>query len=201
MAESIYAYARGILFFLLFMHLCMQLVGTSEYRQYIRFIFGLVLIVLCLKPIFDIAGKTDTLSYQLQKYLFWEEVNNPNAELFLAEESRTDAIFAAYEEELKKQAEKLLEEEGLQFLQADFVFSRDEENYAKIMEITVLAAYDTGRQYIQIEPIQIGKEKGREENDFLSPLEIHIKNKLAGFYNVKEDNINVIVQENSGKRE
>lgn len=194
MAEIMYTYAKGILFFMLFMNICMQLVGGAEYRQYIRFVFGLVLIVLCLTPVFELLGETDALSYHLRKYLFWEEVNNPNAELFLAEETRTEAIFAAYEEELKKQTEKLLEEEQIRVLQMDFIFSREEETYGQLKEIKLLAAYDTGGQRIEIEPVQIGGELQKEEN-FLSPMEIHIKNKLATFYNVEEANINVIVRE------
>ena len=137
----------------------------------------------------------------MRKHAFQSEITNANAELFLAEESRKDAILTAYKEELAGQLEELLLEEKLYLLQAEFVLCEEEEQYGKIEKINVVATYRNSENRIQIEPVQIGGELQRDaETDFLSPMEIHIKNKLAGFYNVEESNINVIVRETSTDR-
>ena len=191
--ESIYNYAKEILFFLLFMNLCMQLPGATEYKRYVRFVFGIVLILLCLTPIVRMFGDEERISYYLRKNLLQSELANSDAELFLAEGNRKNAIVEAYKEELCEQLVSLLQEEMLHLLQADFVLSEDETEYGKIEEIFVVAQYSSGGSSITIEPVQIGKS--RQEAEFLSPMEIHIKNKLAVFYNVEESNINVIVRE------
>lgn len=194
--ESIYNYAKEILFFLLFMNLCMQLPGATEYKRYVRFVFGIVLILLCLTPIVRMFGKEERISYYLRKNLLQSELAHSDADLFLAEGNRKNAIVEAYKEELCGQLVSLLQEETLHLLQADFVLSEDEMEYGKIEEIFVVAQYSNGSSRITIEPVQIGKSsQNKEEAEFLSPMEIHIKNKLAVFYNVEESNINVIVRE------
>lgn len=193
MLEEIYNYAKQILFFLLFMNLCMQLPGAAEYKRYVRFVFGMVLILLCLTPVVRIFGEEDRISYYLRKNLLQSEMARSDADLFLTEGDRKNAIVEAYKEELCRQLVTLLQEETLHLLQADFVLSEDEAEYGKIEAIFVVAQYSSGGNQITIEPVQIGESK--QEVEFLSPMEIHIKNKLAVFYNVEESNINVIVRE------
>lgn len=196
MLESIYNYAKEILFFLLFMNLCMQLPGAAEYKRYVRFVFGMVLILLCLTPVVRIFGEEDRISYYLRKNLLQSELSYSDGDLFLEEGDRKNAIVEAYKEELCEQLEILLQEETLHLLQADFTLSEDEMEYGKIKAIFVVAQYSNGDDRITIEPIQIGENgRNRQETEFLSPMEIHIKNKLAVFYNVEESNINVIVRE------
>ena len=178
------------------MNLCMQLPGATEYKRYVRFVFGIVLILLCLTPIVRMFGKEERISYYLRKNLLQSELAHSDADLFLAEGNRKNAIVEAYKEELCGQLVSLLQEETLHLLQADFVLSEDEMEYGKIEEIFVVAQYSNGSSRITIEPVQIGKSsQNKEEAEFLSPMEIHIKNKLAVFYNVEESNINVIVRE------
>ena len=175
------------------MNLCMQLPGAAEYKRYVRFVFGMVLILLCLTPVVRIFGEEDRISYYLRKNLLQSEMARSDADLFLTEGDRKNAIVEAYKEELCRQLVTLLQEETLHLLQADFVLSEDEAEYGKIEAIFVVAQYSSGGNQITIEPVQIGESK--QEVEFLSPMEIHIKNKLAVFYNVEESNINVIVRE------
>ena len=193
MLEGIYNYAKEILFFLLFMNLCMQLPGAAEYKRYVRFVFGMVLIILCLTPIVRVFGEEDRIAYYLRKNLLQSELSYSDGDLFLAEGDRKNAIMEAYKEELCRQLVNLLQEETLHLLQADFVLSEDETEYGKIEAIFVVAQYNSGGNRIAIEPVQIGESS--QKADFLSPMEIYIKNKLAVFYNVEESNINVIVRE------
>ena len=196
MLESIYNYAKEILFFLLFMNLCIQLPGATEYKRYVRFVFGIVLILLCLTPVVRMFGEEEQLSYYLRKNLLQSELVHSDTDLFLTEGDRKDVIVEAYKEELCEQLVRLLQEETLHLLQAEFVLSENEQEYGKIEEIFVVAQYSNGGDKITIEPVQIGENsKSREKAEFLSPMEIHIKNKLAVFYNVEESNINVIVRE------
>ena len=174
----------------------MQLPGAAEYKRYVRFVFGMMFILLCMTPVVQFFGKEEQLSYYLRKNLLQSELVYAGADLFLEEGDRKNTIIAAYKEELCGQLVQLLQEETLYLLEADFVLSEKETEYGKIENIFVVAQYSTGEEKIIIERVQIGASKqSREETQFLSPMEIYIKNKLAVFYNVEESNINVIIQE------
>lgn len=186
-------YTKTILIFLLFTNFCMQLLGSSEYKQYVRFIFGMVLLLLVISPLWKWFGNAEEWLYHLEKQMVQNELMDKNAVLFLAEEGRKEKILSSYKEQLAVQLAELLEQEKLQLLQVDIRLCEEEQQYGKVESISMVAQYRTTEQKVVIQPVQILMKEA--EQDVLSPMEIYIKNKLADFYNLEEANINVTIQE------
>lgn len=192
--EAVVSYAKTVLFFLLFANLVMQLLKGSDYERFVHPVCGMILVILIVRPILALFGGEEKVLYAAeQKISFLLAQETPR--LVVPEDAGYEfAVLEAYEEELIAQLSGILSEEGLSVLSADFSLSAEEKDFGTIRALTVSAEYgrkETGTK-IEIEPIVFEQKR---PDTTVSAEEIRIKDKLADFYRIEKENINVSIKE------
>lgn len=207
--ESIYSWLKTVVIFMIFLTILTNLLGKSDFKKYINVATGLLLVLVTVSPILQFLTQDKGFDYYFSSSSFQLQTTEVANEMRQAEENQQVVILTKYKDEIRAQIKDLLEERELYLIDADIVIDEDveSEGYAKIKELTVIATYsakaaddDTGIEIpsIEISEIVIGnKEENKNEKkteDFLTPMEIQVKNMLSDFYNIKADNINISIQ-------
>lgn len=179
---------------MLFVNLVMQLLKGSCYERFVRPVCGMILVILIVSPVLRLFGADEKLLLSMEQKISFLLAQKDREITFAEEAGYEFAVLEAYEEELVMQLAKLLEQEGISIVSADFSISAEKEDFGTIRGITLYAGKEKGteEEKIRIAPILLGKEK-REAT--VSAEEIRIKDKLADFYNVDADNIYVSIKE------
>lgn len=207
--ESIYSWLKTVVIFMIFLTILTNLLGKSDFKKYINVATGLLLVLVTVSPLLQFLTQEKGFDYYFTSSSFQLQTTEIANEMKQAEENQQAAILMKYKEEIRTQIKDLLEERELYFIDADIVIDEDveSEGYAKIKELTVIGTYsskvtdtETGIEIpsIEIPEIVIGnkeeKKQEKQTEDFLTPMEIQVKNMLSDFYNIKADNINISIQ-------
>lgn len=192
--EKLISYAKSILFFLLFVNFVMQLLKGSSYEKFVRPVCGMILVILILQPMLKLFGVEEKLLFAAEQKMSLLFAGNEMEFAVPKEAGYEFSVLEAYEAELTVQLEGLIKEEELILISADFSLSAEETTFGEIRGITLSAGTmeteEEGR--IRIAPIVFKKET---EEDAMTAKEIHIKDKLADFYNLERENIYVYIKE------
>ncbi len=203
---SIYDWVKSIVFFLVLISVINNLLGSSSYKKYINLISGMILIILVVSPLLRVFDIDEKIDYYFKKNTFMADSQDINNDLIKIEQSQMSSIMEEYKKEIKSNAARLLEKEGLYISSFNVKINEDENSrsFGTIEKIDIVAAYTYKEESnllesidkVEIDRIEIGQKNQEENNDNikLSETEIYIKNLLSDFYNVDFDNINISIQ-------
>ncbi|MCH5273393.1 MAG: stage III sporulation protein AF [Lachnospiraceae bacterium] len=192
--EAVISYAKTVLFFLLFVNLVMQLLKGSAYERFVRPVCGMILVILILHPVLKMFGTDEKLLVQAEQKISLFLAQN-NTDFTVPKESGYEfTVLEAYKKELTVQLEDILKKEGITLISADFSVSAEEKDFGTVRRISVKAVTGTDGYGGEIKIAPIVFERGGT-NETASAKEIHIKDKLADFYNLEQDNIYVSIKE------
>lgn len=116
MRMEIGQWMKNLAFFHVLTTAVLHILPDKRYEQYIRLFMGLLLVLLICTPVFAIAGKSEVLLEEFRKNYGKEEQERMETE---AEGIREVFLKNVYEEELKKQVQKILRQEGVDFSEID----------------------------------------------------------------------------------
>ena len=205
MAE-IYEWVRNIVIYLILNTIIMNLLGNSNYKKYISIVSGMILLLIVISPFIKLLKLGDILDYYLNANIYRTDVSDYKNKLILMEGKQKEAVFNELKNRIKDHVSELLADEGLYLYDFDIAINRDENssNYGEIESMYITAGYteneDIPVQKINIEKIVISdikkssKSAKEDRQKIPSPEEIHLKNRLSDFYNLKQDNINISIQ-------
>lgn len=179
---------------MLFVNLVMQLLRGSSYERFVRPVCGMILVILIVSPALRLFGVDETLLLSMEQKISFLLAQGETGITFAEETGYEFAVLEAYEEELVAQLAKILEEEGMCIVSADFSISAEEKDFGTIRGIMLYAEKGGKAEKGEIKIAPIRFEKGKWE-ETASIEEIRIKDKLADFYNVDADNIYVSIKE------
>ncbi len=203
--DTIYNWIRNVVIYMILNAIVMNLLGNKSYKKYVSIVSGMILVLIIISPLMNYLDLEDTLDYYLQANDFAVETSEFKNDLNRMEEAQSDAIFAGYEEKIKLQVEKLLQEEKLKLISFDLTIDRNGKNptFGEILHMNIRAELEQSEEdkeesrltvdEIEIESIRINKREEGEPSAPPSPMEINIKNKLADFYNMEQVNINISI--------
>ena len=102
-------------------------------------------------------------------------------------------MLTEYKAQIGVQIDRILQKNGLELVQTELSVAND----GTVEKMQVWAAYLDGKEaeavlVPTVVPVRIGEE--RKENT-VSPLELYIRELLAEFFRIEENNIEVIIQE------
>lgn len=185
-----------------------NLLGKSTYKKYINLIAGIILVILVISPMLKLFQLEKTLDYYFTTNTLLAEAQDMSSLLQDMEDEQKSAIYKEYKEQIKAQVRNILEDEEIEIYDIQVTINEDSTsgNYGDILELTLMAGHkkeeEVTKETVRIDTVQIDKIKiekqegsGKREKNYLSPEEIHIKNKLSDFYNINPDNINISIQE------
>lgn len=203
--DSVYEWMRNILIFIIAVTVIFQLLENSSYRKYARFVAGMILILLIVKPLLKVSGKEQGFWYLLGSYDYLFETEDKSAELTGAEEYRNLVILEEYEKALAQQVNQLLNKKGLTLISMDAEFGSNlsEIDYGALKSLTVVVGYQKEAEAENVSEvtveqivIQIGEEKSsKNPPSDTSPFALSVKNLLADFYNLDAEHIHITIQE------
>ena len=110
MRQEIYQWMKNLAFFHVLTTAILHILPDKRYEQYVRLFMGLLLILLICTPVFAVVGKSQELLEGFRKNYSQEEQERMEVE---AQGIRETFLKEAYESELKKQVEEILNEQKI----------------------------------------------------------------------------------------
>lgn len=192
--DAVVSYAKKVLLFLLFVNLIMQMLKGSAYERFVRPVCGMILVILILQPMLRFFGMDEKVLAQAEQKISLLLAQNQTDFMVPEGAGYEFAVLEAYKEELTVQLKEFLEEEGVTLVSADFTISAEEKDFGTIRGVSVSGKTKTPGDggKIRIAPIVFERSSTKET---ASVKEIHIKDKLADFYNLEQGNIYVSIKE------
>ncbi len=202
---EIYEWVRNIVIYLILNTIIMNLLGSSSYKKYISIVSGMILLLIVVSPFLKLLNMDGILDYYLNSNIYQSDVSGFQKELSLMEDKQKDIVFAGFKDRIKEQVSDVLQDGGLYLYDVEVVFNQNTESssFGEIESMKISAGYLEDEAIpahkINIEKIMISSntedtEDEQSEQKLPSPEEIHIKNRLSDFYNMKQDNINISIQ-------
>lgn len=203
--DEVYSWVKNIVIYMILNTIIMNMLGNKSYKKYVSIVSGMILVLIVISPIIRLMKLEDKLEFFIQANDYSLEAAEFKNDLSRVEQEQKDLILEEYEEKIRQETEKLLQEEGLTLTGFDIEIDQD-VNSIRFGEITRINITATAGQQeeknrkrlnireIEVAAIKIGDRVEDEEENVPSPLEIKMKNKLSDFYNVEQGNINISIQ-------
>ena len=211
--NAIYTWLKTIVIFMLFLTILSNLLGKSDFKKYVNVVTGLLLVLITMNPLLKLTSLESVFDNFFDSSTFRLQTTEIGNEMRSAEDQQKTIILKTYKEEIIQQIAQLLEAEHLYVVDAKVMIEEDSssDDYAKIKYMDVKATYyvqedeaesrinDVMIQDIRIDDISITDfadepEEKKDKEEFLTPMEIHVKTILSDFYNLSSDNINISIQ-------
>jgi len=205
--EGIYNWVKTIVIFMIFLTIISNMLGKSDFKKYINVATGLLLVLVTMGPLLQLLTGDNSFDYFFQSALFQQESIEVAHEMEQAEKNQRHVILEEYKKKICEQVGQILKKQELYLVDASVVIDEDDESaaYGTIQSMTVTATYYAQpEQKNQVKKVEIpkvtldsdGKEKQKDQSsqEFLSPMEIKVKNTLSDFYNIDSGNINISIQ-------
>ena len=204
--EGIYNWVKTIVIFMIFLTIISNMLGKSDFKKYINVAAGLLLVLVTVGPLLSLLTGKNSFDYHFKSAIFQQESIEVAHEMEQAEEQQKHQIMEAYKKKICEQISQILKKEDLYLVDASVVVEEDENSaeYGSIKQITVTATFyaqqeeESQVKQVEIPKITISSEEKEKKNqssqEFLSPMEIKVKNVLSDFYNIDGDNININIQ-------
>lgn len=184
----------GIALYMVISGLLLELIADTKYYRYAKWVAGVFLILQFAQPLgqwkdlgLQFFSKLTSFDYALGTDRILEE-------LYETEDRRTQSVLEGYKAAVTEQIEHLLGENGLRVRKVEPEILDNGE----LAFLTVTAQYLDGTEEDNIRiptvvPVRITKED--KEPEVVSPMELYIRELLAEFYQMDENNIVVVIQE------
>lgn len=169
MLYELSTYIKNIAVFLIFSTFVEIIMPNGKYKEYIRFILGIILIVIMIKPINNLISSIDK-NFDISIMKVQSELNKYTA-------SYESDLYAGKQKELiKKEFQSNIKSQIISII----------KNYLTVNNIEVLLKEDS----FDIEQINIYASENSDENI------LSAKNSVSDFYNLSIDNIHITIQKN-----
>lgn len=194
--DEIVAYARTVLFFLLFVNIVMQLLKGSSYERFVHPVCGMILVIMIVRPLLGLFGGEEKVLYAAEQKISLLLARSESEPGVVQAPGYEFVVLESFEQELVAQLSRRLEQEGLQVVTADFSLSAETKDFGTIRGLTVTAESKKAgeKRGFHIAPIVF---ENRKREPSVSAEEIRIKDMLADFYQIDEANIYVNIKEDS----
>ena len=184
---------RDIALFLVFSGILLETVSDTKYYKFTKWVAGMILLLQFVKPLANTENFGNWFSARLFSFDYALGTDRVLEEIYRTDEQRENSVLSAYRSKVEEQIERLLNENGLKLAGAKIEVEKD----GTLQKLQVLAVYEdeqekTGILVPTVAPVRLGEFP---KNDTLSPMELYIRELLAGFYGIDENKVEVIIQE------
>lgn len=198
----LYDWVKSLAIFMILISLIRNLLPKGHYEKYLRLFTGMLAVLLVLKPFTGFLGIEENIDDLFSLDMYSQEMAAMREDFVQAGSGFEDLLVSGYEEQMKKQIQLLLKEEGVEAAQIDFYVCMDESDkrYGSIsrMEIYLgkeaVRRQDTGFPEIQTPKVGLDTEE-EKETGFLSSYEQIEQEKLAEkicqYYNLERNQVKI----------
>lgn len=181
--SMVYDWIKNIVFLYLFITALLHLLPRQDYRKYVRFFSGILIVVLLMTPVFNIIFNKDQLLEKISFESFWQEMDNAALDVEKLETMQQVTYLKQYEKAIGEDI-KLLAQEDRIYVNDIRVTLAEDYNIASV-EMDVSLLEESG--------IFIEKVRPADNSDDYS-LVREFKEKLSVFYKVEDEQIKISVQ-------
>lgn len=141
--EGIFSWMKGVAVFLIFSGFLLQLLPDEKYQKYVRFVIGLVLMLLISAPLFRMGNLEENIVDRIHLFSMEQSREEFRTEIRHAEEGYREQLEAEYQDILAEQLAELAAEEGYEVLSVQAEISmKDDENFGAIQSLTICLVTD-----------------------------------------------------------
>lgn len=199
--QSIIIWGRQIFIVCIISNIFIRLVPSQKYEKYIKYICGIILLVICITPVLELFNSSFSFSQIYEKFQNGSSMKQLKNELKYTSTAGS-AMLDSYIAKVEKDVDTFILEEGLYPVSTQVIIDEDEQSDSfgniKDMKLVVSMAKDSEDTYkntkdnisIEIEKIRI-KEKDVIKNDIVTQKISDLKRKLSEMYNISEDVIDI----------
>lgn len=200
--QSIIIWGRQIFIVCIISNIFIRLVPSQKYEKYIKYICGIILLVICITPVLELFNSSFSFSQIYEKFQNGSSMKQLKNELKYTSTAGS-AMLDSYIAEVEKDVDTFTLEEGLYPVSTQVIIDEDEQSdsFGNIqdMKLVVSMAKDSEDTYkntkdnisIEIEKIRI-KEKDVIKDDTVTQQISDLKRKLSEMYNISEDVIDIV---------
>ncbi len=135
--DKLYDWMRDLIVCFCMLELFCHLVRTDEYRRYIRFFGGLIVLLLALEPAGDLFLAGQTFEEALRRAFVREEAYELRVSQEALADLQNEQIEEAYRSELERQMREIAKANGRQCISVDVRLSKSEGNPAAISSVLI----------------------------------------------------------------
>lgn len=199
--QSIIIWGRQIFIVCIISNIFIRLVPSQKYEKYIKYICGIILLVICITPVLELFNSSFSFSQIYEKFQNGSSMKQLKNELKYTSTAGS-AMLDSYIAKVEKDVDTFTLEEGLYPVSTQVIIDEDEQSDSfgniKDMKLVVSMAKDSEDTYkntkdnisIEIEKIRI-KEKDVIKDDTVTQQISDLKRKLSEMYNISEDVIDI----------
>ena len=199
--QSIIIWGRQIFIVCIISNIFIRLVPSQKYEKYIKYICGIILLVICITPVLELFNSSFSFSQIYEKFQNGSSMKQLKNELKYTSTAGS-AMLDSYIAKVEKDVDTFTLEEGLYPVSTQVIIDEDEQSdsFGNIqdMKLVVSMARDSEDTYkntkdnisIEIEKIRI-KEKDVIKDDTVTQQISDLKRKLSEMYNISEDVIDI----------
>lgn len=186
--ETVYRWAKNFIFCLCILELFCHLVRNEDYRRYIRFFGGLIVLLLVFSPLAGLFSVGEVFGEELRLALAVQEAQ----ELQVSGEAlvglQNEKIAEAYEKELERQMEEIVQYYGQQPLSVKLSLEGEQPGQAaSLTGVSILIAPAKSAP---------GDEAGAQEAGERQQESIErIRAEISSIYGTERDDVTVSVKE------
>ncbi len=202
--QSIIIWGRQIFIVCIISNIFIRLVPSQKYEKYIKYICGIILLVICITPVLELFNSSFSFSQIYEKFQNGSSMKQLKNELKYTTTAGS-AMLDNYIAKVEKDVDTFTLEEGLYPVSTQVIIDEDEQSdsFGNIqgMKLVVSMAKDSEDTYkntkdnisIEIEMIRI-KENDVIKDDTVTQQISDLKRKLSEMYNISEDVIDIVYE-------
>lgn len=202
--QSIIIWGRQIFIVCIISNIFIRLVPSQKYEKYIKYICGIILLVICITPVLELFNSSFSFSQIYEKFQNGSSMKQLKNELKYTTTAGS-AMLDNYIAKVEKDVDTFTIEEGLYPVSTQVIIDEDEQSdsFGNIqgMKLVVSMAKDSEDTYkntkdnisIEIEKIRI-KENDVIKDDIVTQQISDLKRKLSEMYNISEDVIDIVYE-------
>lgn len=174
--EAVYGWVRNIIYYVIFISVVNNLLSDTKYEKYLRFFFGMVLILVAAGPLLSGFGLERQLTALFEQISFQNDTEQLQQELLGMEKRRKMEMISAYEKAVEEDLMQLAGEQGFSCLEAGVFLDQDERSpdYGAVERIFFVLKKG-GEEGLEAAPVMIKGEAEREIR-----VELFEENETAG---------------------
>lgn len=204
--QRIIIWGRQIFIVCIISNIFIRLVPSQKYEKYIKYICGIILLVICITPVLELFNSSFSFSQIYEKFQNGSSMKQLKNELKYTS-TAGNAMLDSYIAKVEKDVDTFTLEERLYPVSTQIIIDEDEQSdsFGNIqgmkLVVSMAKAKDSEDTYkntkdnisIEIEKIRI-KENDVIKDDTVTQQISDLKRKLSEMYNISEDVIDIVYE-------
>lgn len=180
--------------FLMLSGILLELISDTRYYKFARWVTGVIFLMQMLRPFAETGEIRERFASVFSSFHYAVSSDRVVEEIYQINGQTSGRVLDTYKEALTAQIAEILGKNGLTLAAAEI----EVEDNGKISRLNVLAFYQDKKQeetvilVPTVAPVSLSET---EKKKTISPMELYIRETLAEFYQVEENKIIVVIQE------